>query len=299
MPRAIRRGVREAPILPAWPIDRADPLWRGLVERWRCEPNYNDRGTAIRGLCGTLDAAIVGGAAYAGTTRSGGRGQLDFSGSGQYADLGNPAALNFGAGDYTFSLWIRPANLSGPYQLFSKDNVPGRQWAVDLNVTYESFVPGSFGLAYFPSSNFVGVGTTSTPVVAGKWQQLTISRSGSAIDLYWNGLPQPSRYYVGSSSHPQTMVGTATNLRIAARQIAGAEGYFPGSIDDVCVWNRPLTAAEALSLYRRTGGLAPIGSGVNRLGRRSSPLLTAGSTPTSTFKPAWILPSPALGTGVF
>jgi hypothetical protein len=38
-------------------------------------------------------------------------------------------------------------------------------------------------------------------------------------------------------------------ITIGSRQETGQQGYFPGSIDDVRIYNRALTASEVQQLY--------------------------------------------------
>ena len=171
-----------------------------------------------------LNGTINGAGAVAGKIN----GAASFNAS-NYISLGSPSAVNFGANDYSFEVWIYPTSQVDS-EILSKDGVSGRQWQLAL---------GSTG--YIRSTIFDGSGFTiydsGNIVTLNNWQHLVMVRSGNspgAFHLYLNGSPVTFTYN-GVSWHdfPTTMQSTATELDIGRRIYTGFEGYFPGNIDEV------------------------------------------------------------------
>jgi chitodextrinase len=82
-------------------------------------------------------------------------------------------------------------------------------------------------------SNYLDSGQTAA---VGQWQHVAATFDGSQARFYVNGVLTASSTFTGS-------VGSSNTWRIGAYN-ATPEGFFPGLIDNVRVYNRPLTASE-------------------------------------------------------
>jgi prepilin-type N-terminal cleavage/methylation domain-containing protein len=81
----------------------------------------------------------------------------------------------------------------------------------------------------------------------GTWHYHTVSWSASGLKLYMDGVE------VAASSPGGTITNSAYNFNIGGGGIwAATGGYLNGSIDDVRVYDRALSAAEIRSLYNAT-----------------------------------------------
>ncbi|MFF2962127.1 LamG-like jellyroll fold domain-containing protein [Streptomyces sp. NPDC057963] len=90
-------------------------------------------------------------------------------------------------------------------------------------------------------------------VTAGKWTHLvgTYSSASKELKLYVQGV------LVGTALH-STPWDARRGLQIGAGSYSGRPGsFFPGAIDDVRIFDKPVSAAEVTSLYNKQ----PIGSG--------------------------------------
>lgn len=170
---------------------------------------------------------------------------LNFDGTDDYVDGGISSIFNFGSSDFTITLWVYPTNVTaGQYKALigthqGSNYANGRGWSIVMNVD-------NGGDLYFVAGN-----DTSTPweiaygINAGlpinQWTHIIITRSGNSFQWYKNGLA------VASGMTDTDSIGNATyNLQIGN---TGNERYFTGSIDDVRIYNKALSAGEVGQLY--------------------------------------------------
>ena len=131
----------------------------------------------------------------------------------------------------TFEAWVYPTVNSSSYKyLFSTDNA-GSDW----------------GLALYGANWYVSNGTsavnTGQAALFNAWQHLALSfQPGVGIKLYRNGALIWSNATISYDSSSAAMtIGRQGNYN---------QYYFPGRIDDLAVYNRPLTLAEIQQHYQ-------------------------------------------------
>ncbi|HEU4742644.1 MAG TPA: LamG-like jellyroll fold domain-containing protein [Meiothermus sp.] len=159
------------------------------------------------------------------------------------------ANLGF-SGQFSYSVWIKPSNTnSGRWILGQTDNSGAGQWAglyigkinnqgLDNKVSF--YLTGS-GIAFLL--------TDPNSVSTSNWTHyaVTVSASGgnTTVRLYRNGTQVASDTKSGSYTTPSTsnpfVMGNAST--------GGANSYFQGNIDDVRVYNRPLSDGEVQALF--------------------------------------------------
>lgn len=217
----------------------------GLQAYWQFENNLNDSTCNGRTLSPTVDCP--GGVAPYGP------GRLK---SGFFPDLGNcslqttAAALSFGSGDFTVSLWVN--RLVAPsayahYALIGNGQVFIGAWQTTTGA----------GLPLYPTIQLMN-GTTPIGFLqdttfdfrdsghTGVWVHIVAFRSGNTIGLR-----------VNNSEHTTTLTGSA--LGAADTFYLGREGSgntWAGTIDEVGIWNRALTPNETGQLYNGGSGLS-------------------------------------------
>ncbi|NTW32439.1 MAG: hypothetical protein HGB12_07420 [Bacteroidetes bacterium] len=104
------------------------------------------------------------------------------------------------------------------------------------------------------SSNCIAIKTTSNYVTStGTWYHIVLTSSGSStvagIKIYVNGV---SRALTVVSDNLTASIKNTTDLVLGNR----SDGYnFTGTIDEVGIWSRSLTAAEITTLYNSGAGL--------------------------------------------
>ncbi len=162
---------------------------------------------------------------------------------------GARAVVNLGAqlqpGRFTLSAWIRPESVDRPQAIISKvRNLPGhyqRNFELRLN-------PGGTLFFYVPSGANWDVVEGVRPLPAARWTHVAATYDGARAQLYVDGVadgpPLAVRYEQTST---ETFVGARPEGGGRdGRKPSGPTFLFVGAIDDVRVWNRPLSNDEIL-----------------------------------------------------
>jgi hypothetical protein len=133
------------------------------------------------------------------------------------------------------AVWVRPAATGATYGVAgagngTTDGTPlwflqqqaGNVWAVYHGAAYR---------------------TSTSTLAAGRWQHLTYTydHPATAYALYVNGLPEASGTAADNAATPNNAV-------LYAGQ--SYPDWYNGAVDDLAVWDRALSAAEVLRLYR-------------------------------------------------
>jgi hypothetical protein len=181
----------------------------------------------------------------------------------------------------TLACWfVAGASTGTNMVLMSKINDPndavpnsGSKWSYLLFLD-ASMVP-KFHIADDIDSSPANEVASSTAVVAGQLYHLVATYNGLLMRLYLNGVLVGTRADAGNI--PYNSNGNH-NLYIGSDESGGGQWRFPGRIEDVRIWNRPITAQEVLQLYgpgtpTLPGGLGAFGIYCNAALAR--PLFTA------------------------
>jgi len=199
----------------------------GLVSWWKFNGNIN---TSV----GSANATNFGGAQFT-TNRSGAvNSAMAFSApSTQY--LNAPSTFGLGNTNVTLTLWVYQATASASGQYMKVGNIGGYGLGIG-NGNFDNVNPGPEIIGLFEGIRWID---TNTSLGTG-WHFLamTISSVGTP-SIYRDGTLVGS--YAGASA--QSPSGDST-------QIGGRSGsrYTTGSIDDVRVYNRALSASEIAQL---------------------------------------------------
>jgi hypothetical protein len=225
------------------------PLSNGLVGHWTFDGKDTNWATGV-----TLDKSGHGNSGQltnmATRTSSvvGKIGQaLKFDGLNDYVNMGN--TVDQDTNNLTISVWVRKTTSSNLDVILGKaDNVTPiasagfRLWTSlgnDIRFTAHDGVDTD-SFIYSPSP----------PISNGEWNHMVISWvKGSDPLFYWNGVLTACFSSCTSSQFPVIdSLSNANNFVIGARSSGGA--YFNnGSIDDVRIYNRALSATEIKQLY--------------------------------------------------
>ena len=179
-----------------------------------------------------------------------GYGSTYFDGGTTYISAADNAALQMGSGDFTVELWWFPTTLTGYQTLFDKGYNTAGGLALQTSSASLSVVIGG------------AVPITAGAFVANTWHHIAVTRSGSTVTLYVNGIS------VGTGTSSATLNSTH-NLGIGASTNQTGNGYYPatGYISNVRVVKgtavytaaftpptAPLTAISGTSLLALTCG---------------------------------------------
>ncbi len=149
---------------------------------------------------------------------------LTLAGNGDYVRLSqNFSLLN----NFTFSFWIR---------INDSVNSDLPIWSSVDNANQIIIQPRGIDAKFNGASHTV----ISTPSNIGKWIYLTITKQGSNVNLYRNGV------FIGTVSFQNDF-----EINFSSSFLGYSEGYtnFKGNIDEVLIYNRALNVNEIESLY--------------------------------------------------
>ncbi|HUY69531.1 MAG TPA: LamG domain-containing protein [Candidatus Tyrphobacter sp.] len=165
--------------------------------------------------------------------------------------LGNARSFN-GSSDYigtqsggglypamTTALWFKTTSASGTHDLFSF--LQGTCGSDVFQLTPTSFL----GLYCF-SDGSDALASTNQTVNDGNWHFATLTYDGSHVKIYIDGLLAGTS---GLASGKSIQVSADGGAYFFIGSYLGGGGFFPGTIDDVRVYNRALTASEIQNLY--------------------------------------------------
>ncbi|HKX61968.1 MAG TPA: lamin tail domain-containing protein, partial [Verrucomicrobiae bacterium] len=264
-------GARNFPRAPL-PLRRTlipfDSLWRfeasgsDLGTAWR-SPAFNDSGwsgqnaatlisywpfdgnaAATRGTAGSLVGAVAGAADRNGSAN----GALAFTGTlSQYVSVAGGGGLN-AAAQGTISLWVRWSGLQDADCCGTFGAVLARQanglFSDDI-LALNAADPASGRIVWRQSGGPAPILITGTTAVGTSWHHVVVTFSPGGSTLYVDGTPQGTATGTGLNNNP------ATPLSIGAWASDGG-GFSTSSIDDVAVWDKPLSAAQVAMLAAQT-----------------------------------------------
>jgi hypothetical protein len=206
------------------------------------------------------------------------------SSSSQYVSVADTSSIRVASGDFTVAGWINPTSLTAHDTVFSKVNSGG-----SIRELYFTFISPTSVFVHIGESN-AGTQTLSTGFSTGVWQHLAISRSGSSVTVYRNGV----------SVATMTISGTTTNtsaFRIGGRAPdADGNNFWSGGIDEFRVYNRALGPTEITALYNAGATKSIVATNTGLVGYWSLDDATGttatdssgkGSTGTLTNGPVW------------
>lgn len=195
-------------------------LDNSLVGFWRFENSTSAIDESGYGNNGTLVGGVTQGAGKFGSA-------YEFDGVDDCVNIPNSNSLDI-SGDITISAWVKPTfNSNGDGDVLEKGGCGGYLiWAAtDTYFQFDKQCDGGSVVGYDPLSS-------------NNWNYLTAVKSGSTSTTYLNGV------LVGTDSNFANFTNSGA-LTIGC----GGDGSFNGSIDDVMIFNRSLSAQEISALY--------------------------------------------------
>lgn len=167
-----------------------------------------------------------------------------FDGSTEY--LTN-ASSTIAAGDISYSAWIKQ-------DATGNDFICGDIDAAATNSTQFTITTGNkIFFRWWDNSTNNSSRTGTTALAVDTWYHVVasvdVSAGASGIKLYVNGVEEA---YTGSTNNATSKNAHSSTFYVGANY-AGA--YFDGTIDEVGMWNKALTAQEVSDLYNNGSGI--------------------------------------------
>ncbi len=152
-----------------------------------------------------------------------------------YATADNSAALQ---SDYTtISFWVKPDALpaSGEVYLLSNGGYQQR-WKISLpNHGKPVFTTHAGGVCCSDLDS-------GTPLTVGTWTHVVMVHDGAQDIIYFNGVQVNAKTSTGALDKTSSPLGIGYDP-------LNNNGFFDGSLDDIQIYNRALTAIEIAALY--------------------------------------------------
>ena len=161
-----------------------------------------------------------------------GTGSTSFDGDNDYIDIGTPSQLDVGD-VVTMSAWIKSNDTSAYkwiYQYGEHASTKDRALVIDSNDKAVFYVYGTNA-------------TSTTSVTDGKWHHLVGTLDGVSSKIYVDGVLE--------DTETPTLANYTYSSVLIGKNNAGSY-HFEGSIKNVAVWSRALTATEVQNVMYKT-----------------------------------------------
>ncbi|MEI6058572.1 MAG: LamG domain-containing protein, partial [archaeon] len=168
-----------------------------------------------------------------------------FNGGGDYIDIPNTILGAQSTTGVTYSAWVNTLSTSATQAIVGGAPSNSYSYYASGGIFLSSGKPEMIlynGAAYVDTIN------TSLTLAANQWYHIvgTFNPSSNTSSLYVNGLLQNQSVNIGMPTNSMAESYIGYNSKSTSRY------PFNGSIDEVAIWNKSLTADEILALYNAT-----------------------------------------------
>ena len=218
-----------------WTMDGADTVWTSATAATTLDKSGN-------GNTGTLTNMSRSSSPVSGKIGQG----LEFDGGEDYVSVGTTNTYNFSS-DFSISAWVKiPSDFSSIDTILNRANGNYLLGSPDLGYTLVSRnISGNMWIAFDIGGSLAESTATwnSSSPPDDQWHHLIAVRNGNTSTIYWDTVSKASNTTdVGDFS----VLGQS--LYIGATFTTTLE-TFQGSMDDVRIYNRALSATEIKQLY--------------------------------------------------
>jgi VWFA-related protein len=208
-------------------------LTQGLVAYYPFNGNANDE--SGNGHNGTISGNVTFGTDRLGVSGS----AAYFDGSGSQVTIPHTSSLNSANG--TWAAWVK---LQGSTSMFIVDK-DTYQWSQDGHLEVGVNNEVCFSIEDSTESGYKQACSADGTLARNQWRHITATWGNNGIKLYVNGSLVAQNSYTGGVNSPGDLI---IGSNIANTNPAN------GSIDEVRIYNRALSASEVLQLYTTASG---------------------------------------------
>jgi hypothetical protein len=206
--------------------------------------SLGENATSVVDVANGNNGTVYGGAIWNNSGRYGG--SYQFRGNGDYIETQSSSKFNLT--NQSYSMWVKLNTLEG---------LTGYQALIAHTVATDGITiarggetsPKNGSIIIFPNLNDYVYTTNEIVNETNKWYHIFVSVNGTSTSnyaIYINGIRQPLTIGSAGSNTPVN-----TGLRIG-RAGSGYTHYLNGSIDDLIIFNRSLSASEVSLIYNST-----------------------------------------------
>jgi hypothetical protein len=204
-----------------------------------------------------------------------GRHGLSLDGATGYVDVGADIPSLMVTTPFTAAGWFRTVNdwQQQIVSVYSQDPFPA---GIILGVNVDGSSGGTLGLLSGDGVSNLKIIGSSGAVNDGAWHHAAAVWTGSDCELYLDGQLVTSSPYSVAPGY-----GAATYIRVGSHSENGnVVGLFSGSLADVSLWGRALSASEVFDLYAMSAAGYPPGGPLRYWSRKTWVL--GGATASTT-----------------
>jgi len=202
------------------------------VSYWRLgETSGTTAADSVGGNHGTLNGGITLG--LAGIPADDSNIAMRFNGTTGYIQVANNANLNL-VGDFTLELWARPTVLDGSIRTVLQKSTSQYRIGLNNNNAWR-------GTVYADTVTYSLVAPTAATV--GQWHHLVLTRNGSTIKFYVNGVS------VATQTNAGNPIKAGTGILAIGRSGPTSGAYFSGDLDEVAIYNTALPESRIVAHY--------------------------------------------------
>lgn len=249
-------------------LGRADIL-TGITGRYNFEEGSGTT-TADSGTSGAAQNGTLGGSAAFSATHAVGAFSLNVGSA--VGNVSVPHDSEYALNTYTVSAWANPTTLSGQQTIFSTrggtDNTLDFKFITTSGLTKVHGDIGNGAGTWLSTS----ADTPNFTVNTGSWYLITYTVGVNGAKIYVNDGTAATGGLTQTVSYTGTPLLEGTSSLITIGNQNGSE-QFTGTIDDVRIYNRALTASDVQELYATgvpepTGMALLVAAGAGLLGAR-------------------------------
>ena len=166
---------------------------------------------------------------------------MSLDGSTGYLSVADNSALDM-TGDLTIEAWVKPTVTNKSMAILQKSSGSAySSWQYRLGVTSGGLWRGT---VFIGGTNYTV--TAPDPPSTSAWTYLVLTRSGSTLTLYVNGVAVASSTASGA-------INTSSGILAIGRAGSSSSDYFNGSVDEVAVYPSALSPAQIANHYSASG----------------------------------------------
>jgi hypothetical protein len=180
----------------------------------------------------------------------------EFDGVNDFINISHSASLNI-TGPLTISFWMKAKTLVGDDAFFvSKSNNSHKMFGAPRSKVYEiGILNGWFYFAIGNGQWAPMIRENASRIIDGGWHHITATWNGSAgagsMLMYFDGAEVDEDFETAPPAPFANIQGIHSSLAIGGyRDIAVDNADFNGTMDEVIIWNRSLSASEIQAVYK-------------------------------------------------
>jgi hypothetical protein len=255
----------------------------GLVGWWPFSGNAND--LSAENNHGTVNGATASSDRFANPNSA-----YSFNGTSNYIQVADDASLDF-TFQYSFSVWVQLADYSlSPGNNAQRTILSKQRSANNVGYSFRALDVTPNPLKYgFVGNNFIQTQTMPSidTFALATWVHIVYTYDGIVGKMYKNGV------LMNSSSFTFIMVPSNKPLFFGKEFDSGNNGaWFKGNLDDIGMWNRPLTLCEITNLYNAS--LVTANASPATICAGATSVLTGSGAATYTWNPGGLIVSPTV-----